>query len=778
VEERAGREYEQGRELRRAEAEEKKRTDLAKERAAEELQAAKKAAEKALDIGTRNDLPQRCPICTLMPPCKHTEAADAAAGVDYLNDDERQAMATASSVPPEERKQEAVKHFKRGRALRSQWDDSGALFEFKVALLLDPTHKEAHCHRGAVLLASESAREAAAAFRAAIAVRYDYKEAHLYLGCALAELVEYEDALDEFSLVLKMDPDSGKAHYHLGRCLHTMHSGGEDGGKGLGSAIEHYKEALRINPAHNDAYFHMGRALEVYSGADTAIPPLREALRLSPDDGEFNFVLGQVLWAKGDIVAATELYKNAADLSNDEFEVQLVYGEALLAQSGGHGALCEEAVTQFKKALELNPSSALANFKCGISLKSLDRVQEAETYLEQAKSIDPSYTEGGGTSADHLAMSPRDRLVERAADGSTPRHDGTILEPRNAKKWGVAEVKLWLESTFAFGLDYTEHFTSIKVDGPTLLTVTEDELSGDLNVSVKMHRRRILDEISALKKSVDGNANGTTQCMFSSNGPGKLQLSNLGLSQDLIVYNYCAITKKWMEKNIKVKIAKNPFAKGAMRAAYYMEDLSVPAGTPHRYKVAKMYMKEESGTEGVMRRDVQIQEVARVYANAYNQNAPPKQVTFISAQYGTRQQHPRYIGIEMYLPGEYIKFNSNSDFAMRTCDANYHQTPQAFSHFTWEHSKRTEIVVDVQGVGEYYTDPQIHTVTGEGYGEGNLGKAGITAFFSKHKCNDVCRYLGLPNMGASAPLPFETKHSMMAGKLSEAMASALGDLEL
>ena len=31
----------------------------------------------------------------------------------------------------------------------------------------------------------------------------------------------------------------------------------------------------------------------------------------------------------------------------------------------------------------------------------------------------------------------------------------------------------------------------------------------------------------------------------------------------------------------------------------------------------------------------------------------------------------------MYLPGEYIKFNSNNDFAMRTCDANYHQTPQA-----------------------------------------------------------------------------------------------------
>jgi hypothetical protein len=32
-----------------------------------------------------------------------------------------------------------------------------------------------------------------------------------------------------------------------------------------------------------------------------------------------------------------------------------------------------------------------------------------------------------------------------------------------------------------------------------------------------------------------------------------------------------------------------------------------------------------------------------------------------------------------------------------------------------------EMVVDVQGVGDLYTDPQFHTVDGEEYGEGNLG---------------------------------------------------------
>ena len=40
------------------------------------------------------------------------------------------------------------------------------------------------------------------------------------------------------------------------------------------------------------------------------------------------------------------------------------------------------------------------------------------------------------------------------------------------------------------------------------------------------------------------------------------------------------------------------------------------------------------------------------------------------------------------------------------------QTPQAFSHFTFEKSGHELIVVDIQGVGDLYTDPQIHTANG------------------------------------------------------------------
>ena len=57
-----------------------------------------------------------------------------------------------------------------------------------------------------------------------------------------------------------------------------------------------------------------------------------------------------------------------------------------------------------------------------------------------------------------------------------------------------------------------------------------------------------------------------------------------------------------------------------------------------------------------------------------------------------------------------MKYNSNSGFVDNTA---CRQTPQAFSHFTFERSGHELIVVDIQGVGDLYTDPQIHTADGK-----------------------------------------------------------------
>ena len=59
--------------------------------------------------------------------------------------------------------------------------------------------------------------------------------------------------------------------------------------------------------------------------------------------------------------------------------------------------------------------------------------------------------------------------------------------------------------------------------------------------------------------------------------------------------------------------------------------------------------------------------------------------------------------------GEFWKIPENFYFWAKS-----NQIFQAFSHFTFERSGHQLIVVDVQGVGDLYTDPQIHTSDGLG----------------------------------------------------------------
>ncbi|CAL8463826.1 g3360 [Coccomyxa elongata] len=114
---------------------------------------------------------------------------------------------------------------------------------------------------------------------------------------------------------------------------------------------------------------------------------------------------------------------------------------------------------------------------------------------------------------------------------------------------------------------------------------------------------------------------------------------------------------------------------------------------------------------------------------------------------------PTVLLLEEYLEGKFTKWNTNTGQVRGSTD----DIPQASSHFT-HHVTRKEprgqpkLVVDIQGVVNpaetvyQLMDPAIHCERGSrSYGATNCGARGIRLFFESHRCNHVCRKLGLPD---------------------------------
>jgi len=204
--------------------------------------------------------------------------------------------------------------------------------------------------------------------------------------------------------------------------------------------------------------------------------------------------------------------------------------------------------------------------------------------------------------------------------------------------------------------------------------------------------------------------------------------------------DYDPVAKRWKRSAVVLKIDPVAFAQGSLRRAYKMRDLTL--GETDNEFVAKMSINPQENRQTYFD-DVAMQMEAKMWAERFNSKTG-LHVDFLVAYVAElveRTGRP-LIGVEKLVMGNYVKYNNNWDW-----NDDRRNTPQAFSHFTWEESGKSILVCDLQGVGDLWTDPQIHSRDGKGYGKGNMGMRGIAAFLNNHRCNAICMALKLPMVG-------------------------------
>lgn len=119
---------------------------------------------------------------------------------------------------------------------------------------------------------------------------------------------------------------------------------------------------------------------------------------------------------------------------------------------------------------------------------------------------------------------------------------------------------------------------------------------------------------------------------------------------------------------------------------------------------------------------------------------------------GESGEESRHFCAERYLPGVFLKYNSNNGW-VHDGSIRHQDAVQAFLHFSYAATGGRMMVADLQGVARssevLLTDPQVLSLEAA-FGPGDLGASGMRACLAAHRCGPACRRLGLqPPSGAA-----------------------------
>lgn len=208
---------------------------------------------------------------------------------------------------------------------------------------------------------------------------------------------------------------------------------------------------------------------------------------------------------------------------------------------------------------------------------------------------------------------------------------------------------------------------------------------------------------------------------------------------------YDSSADRWEQAPVTLRVSTEPFSEGAMRLAYRAREV-MDDGSEIDAVVKRI--KPGIGLDAEMNyHEAMTQMVAESHAQEFNKACAkaglPHSIAFLPICVLKLDGIDEPCCLEPYLTGDYVKHSDNAGHTETDDDV-----AAAFSYFTYIQSSKLMVVCDIQGVGTFYTDPQIHTFDGEGFGAGNLGPEGLHRFLRSHRHNLLCERLGLPNPDA------------------------------
>ena len=170
----------------------------------------------------------------------------------------------------------------------------------------------------------------------------------------------------------------------------------KEGPEGRTKAIEYFSQAVALDPNYALAHAELAAAYNILSASATVDPKVirptaqaaaQKALELDETLPEAHLALGTLRFNYWEWAAAEREYKRAIELNPSSSRGHSVYSFYLSA-IGRH----EEAIAEARRARELDPLSAGINRRIGSVLVNARRYDEAIEQLKKTLELDPNYT--------------------------------------------------------------------------------------------------------------------------------------------------------------------------------------------------------------------------------------------------------------------------------------------------------------------------------------------------------------------------------------------------
>jgi tetratricopeptide (TPR) repeat protein len=197
-------------------------------------------------------------------------------------------------------------------------------------------------------------------------------DARLLLGSLLSETGQRDEAFLQLSEAVRLRPNSAEAQNALGEAYANF--GFRE------QARQAFEKAVAIDPKSGIAQLNLGRSLLAADHLDQAILLLKPGA----DAATAHYLRAKVYTEQGKAKQAAEQLLTALAIRSDFPEAWSDLGQArktLLDEAG--------ATAAFERAVKLNPSDSVAQYRLGEEYLKQNRVHLAALHLEQADRLAP-----------------------------------------------------------------------------------------------------------------------------------------------------------------------------------------------------------------------------------------------------------------------------------------------------------------------------------------------------------------------------------------------------